>query len=1020
MTSAELANELKVSVAVVKKMLRARFSDEDFRPPDKQLTATHERAVRDGLDSHRRERREAVGDADSPVLAAWEPESVASIRPVTLEATHEPRPRTGHRLWVHRDLFDYLVDDGGDTRRQREHVKRIMREALVEGRPARRVKHTRGVNAGWLRAPLGDNGGKHYYLWLALPGRRQVGALGLAAGDVVLRVVRHHDDVAELHAGAAGEYTLMDAQQYVSTFEQTLDLRAADPLSSTQRAAHEHPTPISITQGHPGSGKTTLQLERTRRLSGDLLFVTFGAAQRERAERWLATYAPGDVRYTASTQEQLFQMLDSAWRPAARAERAIERLERVVESMRRELGPWRTHTEALYDELRAHYWGRALPFSIRERPAVTTDADRERAYRALRGPVLGPAAVEGAVRAARALEADDRAALFGDLEQLASYLVRLDGGAPLPAELAQLHAIFIDEIQDLTLIETSVCVFLARAVTRERGFRPIFHVAGDEGQTVRPTDFDWGELKDLVNRFLGPPVEFKLPGNVRSPRTMTQVVNNSWSLYQAVDRSHRPRGDAHAAAEESALGCVMWAETGADLSAALRVVGDTPGAVLVYPGPHVPDDVRVAAAAAGVLHTFAAPEVKGLDYRTVFVLDAGRRAAEVFAASARSGEETIVQIESRAACDSIRVAISRATEVLVFLERKLEGRTRERLALLCGKDGELLDGVVPDVPIADLVGHLDLDTSDRTALVTEALADFDQTFADDPSTGLRIAERARGWLGDAGRAAAVQGELRKHVYRASGRALLRVATLPTTPAGERAAMLGRANRDFNLAGETDAARLCLDARTALDPGADGAPRAIVSVAQIAAGADSLSRDDARAVLVRFFDESAARTSSLDAKGWGRILDVIQLLDERGGGAALNGADRRIVRAAVEWAVAQRPTQASTQLASRSIRLWPAAPPHLRAAVAERDPSIGDPIVLYREAGDFTSALRVSRARGDDPVRSLELARAAEDPARVTIERLAHLEHELAALAVGELTDAERTRLLASVRARLAR
>lgn len=596
MTTEELADKHRVGVGTVKTLLRQAFPDEDFRPPGKTLDTRHVRYVDEHLAEFVRARRARGEDVVAVVEDHPPPESVAALSAVIQSATARvPKPGGEHRLLVHAEVFDFLADQR-EERRLKSNVKRLMREMLVEGRSQRRVKSTRGVNAGWLRAPLGDNGGHHYYLWHALQGQRPVHGMPLARGDVAVRAVRHHDETGDvLDGGSPADYDFLDARQYMELFE--ADASDADVLSTEQREAFRSGASATITKGHPGAGKTTLQLERARRQEGRLLFLTFGASQREEAERWLRTYAPAGLDFDAWTHEALFRALDPDWAPPPPTDEAIVVLDRALQGELPRLGTWRNHTAALYAELRAHYWGRALPIRFRRTDACVDVSSRDASYRERRTPVLGEASAEAALRAAAALSAPMVRRLFGDLERAARVAETLAarGAAALPRALRALGAVLVDEVQDLTLVEALVCVLVAHAAAGSTGVRPFFHAAGDEGQTVRPTDFDWGELKDLIGLLLGAPEEFQLPGNVRSPRTLTYVVNKSWELYKAVGKSQRPRGYAEAEVDESAVGSVLWVDAGPDLPRVLAAIAKIPGAALVYPGAGVPPEIRRAA-----------------------------------------------------------------------------------------------------------------------------------------------------------------------------------------------------------------------------------------------------------------------------------------------------------------------------------------------------------------------------------------------------------------------------------------
>ena len=81
--------------------------------------------------------------------------------------------------------------------------------------------------------------------------------------------------------------------------------------------------------------------------------------------------------------------------------------------------------------------------------------------------------------------------IFPELAAAATAIRRLRDDE-LPEGFAEFDRVVVDEVQDLTLLETAVVVELCLAIARRRGHAPWLLAAGDDGQTVRPSGFDWG------------------------------------------------------------------------------------------------------------------------------------------------------------------------------------------------------------------------------------------------------------------------------------------------------------------------------------------------------------------------------------------------------------------------------------------------------------------------------------------------------------------------------------------------
>jgi superfamily I DNA/RNA helicase len=104
------------------------------------------------------------------------------------------------------------------------------------------------------------------------------------------------------------------------------------------------------------------------------------------------------------------------------------------------------------------------------------------------------------------------------------------GSGSIPPTLLEFNCIAVDECQDLTPLEAYLIARVAATIReRTRTMVPVL-LAGDEAQTVRPTDFEWGWFNDLFHTAVGTPSEFKLSANLRSPRRIAEMVNRVWDL----------------------------------------------------------------------------------------------------------------------------------------------------------------------------------------------------------------------------------------------------------------------------------------------------------------------------------------------------------------------------------------------------------------------------------------------------------------------------------------------------------
>ena len=152
-------------------------------------------------------------------------------------------------------------------------------------------------------------------------------------------------------------------------------------------------------------------------------------------------------------------------------------------------------------------------------------------------------------------------------------------------------------------------------------------MAGDEAQTVRPTDFEWAWLSDLLHSSVGTPSEHKLAANLRSPQRIAGLVNRVWDLYSHIHKQERPSGTGYAEIEDDATDQILYctAAPGPELDELLISFSAREGLALITLDDVVP--AYVPEAARGAVLTVS--EAKGLDFHSVCVLDPGRHVERI-------------------------------------------------------------------------------------------------------------------------------------------------------------------------------------------------------------------------------------------------------------------------------------------------------------------------------------------------------------------------------------------------------
>ncbi len=601
----------------------------------------------------------------------------------------------GYQLLKHRQ-YDRSADRLPATIRH----KAIWSQVLLgtRGRTPN-VKSTSGYNARWRRTPVQ---GYHYYLWwipLSESSLAESAGPGGEAGHTILvHSIRHHDqtdDPIELRS--------------LDDFEE-VQLNSLDPRYDEQRSVGERllrdNLSLATIKGLPGSGKTISLFYLVRDLAGhvgmqNILYVTYTSRLKRAAREFLAAQGPGfEQSVRVRTLNETLADLLGAPVPQIDPFGDLDDFLRFLELQQpSSLGEWRRYPETLYTELRAYLYGRSLPpgYTLPEGRSAgaffPSGAFNAAAYAKARD--LEPALAEQAVRIAERV--GDR--FFADQRLAARALPALQTGSKLPAWLRNLDALIVDEVQDLTLLQTLLLGQLARARLQRRPDAPlVVAIAGDESQIVQPSGFDWGESKDLLRDLLGAnPLEFEFRHQRRSPHNLARLIDNAWSFYSFLPKPLRPSANRQTFVDDA----------GHELGAAGAVAApeDENGRILLCP---LPPTLRAAPAAPGWGElaellaelpgralidlseklaigehsdgghssapdnkvnevVFLAREIKGLERGTVLVhgLD---RLYQNAVRSSENEQSNLPRLEARRQFDEMRVALSRSTDKLVLLE----------------------------------------------------------------------------------------------------------------------------------------------------------------------------------------------------------------------------------------------------------------------------------------------------------------------------------------------------------------
>ena len=621
-------------------------------------------------------------------------------------------------------------------------------------------KPTHGENRGWRRSRLGGNDGSHFYAWWApknAPPLRDVEGFAQAPeGAIFLRDIRHHDNHSRLSPQLFNEHYLP-----VTVAELRGEEYGPPPWTPTQTRFAQARQRVRLLKGHPGSGKTTALWHAADSSGAErILYVTYSRDLAALARDYFDRYCSAHKHFEVVVFPNLVRQIVGSSAPVM-LEGALQQRFRqdLGTSSTRSLGPYASNPTALYDEFYAHLVGAALPAGVGPFAACKAPRVPDKAYRESRTRFIGGPAVTAVLEVAARLERHPETLAeryFPALELAWRATQRLGAASAAVPDGLDFDCLAVDEVQDLAPIEALVLVELCTRALR-LGKTPVsLLLAGDEAQTVRPTDFEWAWLSDMLHHRLGAPTEYKLSANLRSPRRIAELVNRVWDLYSLIEKQERPRGAGQAEIEDDATDQILYctATQGAELDELLKLLAAREGLALITleetTPAYIPESVRPA--------VLTVSEAKGLDFHTVCVLDPGRHIQQIVAQGERwRSDSNLLSLRKRLAIDQLRVAVSRPAERLVWIDINPPAVVvGASLAFLNGDDREgLVSSAVP-AAIRKTLEEEELDTEER---VQRCQADARQYLEIKPEMAWSRAQQAVGLLGRPGLPAAITDQM---------------------------------------------------------------------------------------------------------------------------------------------------------------------------------------------------------------------------------------------------------------------
>ena len=691
-------------------------------------------------------------------------------------------PKSKFTLLIHDDILTRQKDEGFSKGPLGRRLTMVITFLIAHGRTSV-VKGVRGEeNRGWRRSPLGGNHGNHFYLWWAPSKAPPVMGINVSDNTIFLRAVRHHDDHSHLDSGKLSDFHL------INTHDLTKDTDFKLPWTQEQKSFIHALSPIRILRGQPGSGKT-VSLWQSIQLRPDenVLYLTWSSRLADLAREYFETFASlGSSFRVVIFTDLLHELAGKTPQALAIEEGRRVFFEAISKLSPAQLGPWANYSDTLYSEVRAHYVGAFLP-TINGYATNKIDSTIQiKDYQLRRASYLGKS-IEGVISAIKAIEG--RASIgscFPDLALAWEACEKLTSDFAVTTKDLIINRIVLDEVQDLTPIEALAFILLARKIgEKNNGAAPFLLITGDEGQTVRPTDFEWPWLKNLLSKVLRPPEDLSLISNLRNPSKINRFVCAISDLYESLPKQDRPRGQEHIDEEEGTIGELIYCETADSTSLAELIIKLTNLTYLFISLSESHPEFLKGENTSECLSVF---EAKGLEFQRVCVVNPGCFLGSIL----KSEHDGVVLGEvnrmwKRSNIDHMRVAVSRATETLILLDVDAKEKDNKHFKKI------LEDNDVLTLSPEELLKYLDSDDHDLESKIQMFLENARSLIDVRPELALQRARQAAHLFeGDGSTANSGDVNLQNDVYLMIMRSVFQCIAIGTGSRSEHNTLLREA------------------------------------------------------------------------------------------------------------------------------------------------------------------------------------------------------------------------------------
>jgi hypothetical protein len=576
------------------------------------------------------------------------------------------------KLYIHNDV----IEKGNKKELKQSSLNKrnyYYEQLLIYGLRLPQIKSVSGKAKGWFRLPLGGGrNGKDKYLWFASGAAGYGKEIGLKNNEILIRSIRDHDDTKyDLQPGGKTKWNPLDLKEIDS------DKENYKALTEIQNQIVKSSSNITIVEGFPGTGKTIALLKKSDKYKNKKqIYLTYSNQLGSRANTWFeakkeiikdrTVYTFNDFLLEFAKVNKLsFNVSEKIHNNHLEGEARFNNF--IADEVKMNLESWankenKRNNTALYHELYSKAFG--LYDKNLETLKETILENYKKREQELKKLSKVPKTILNNI-----FKENKGSKLFPSLiatRELVNLFLKNE--LKIPQTLEGVEVVLVDEVQDLTEIEC----FLLLLYSKSLGGKTKIVIAGDESQTVRPSAFKWTKFNDILHlkakiHNLEKKKEFNLEKSLRAPTQIAKIIHSTQDLYRNIDKKSRPSVKKYDSNVKERYGRVIYysASNLQELTEISDAILGLPSAACIYPGGNIPNKYLSSPASEFIYTT---ERVKGLDYGTVAIVDAGKYLQEIFR-DIESAKESKRKLENlRTKIDRLRVAVSRATDMLILLD----------------------------------------------------------------------------------------------------------------------------------------------------------------------------------------------------------------------------------------------------------------------------------------------------------------------------------------------------------------